>query len=112
MNEIKQYKKLTFVELKDGRTLTTEKTPEEIYKRLDVHSHIMINGELHSKFSIINAVPQNLDDVEELIKMQSKEIQLKMRDKRKWLKQNMWKEMTLSYAQNYLANLMANYGNN
>lgn len=108
MNEIKQYKRLTFVELKDGRTLTTEKTPEEIYKRLDAHSHIMINGELHSKFSIINAVPQTLDDVEELIKMQSKEIQQKMRDKRKRLKMNMWKEMTLSYAQNYLSNLINN----
>ena len=30
-NEIKQYQRLTYVNLKDGRTLTTDKTPEEVY---------------------------------------------------------------------------------
>ena len=111
-NEIKQRVKLTYVELKDGRVLTTDKTPEEVYKRLDTHSHIMIDGEMHSKFSIVSATPQTIDDVEALIKMQSKEIQQKMREKKKRLKTTMGKEMSLSYAQNYLANLMANYGNN
>lgn len=111
-NEIKERVKLTYVELKDGRILTTDATPDAIYKRLETHSHIMINGEMHSKFSIVNAVPQTLDDVEALIKMQAKDIQEKMREKKKRLKQNMGKEMTLSYAQNYLANLLSNYGNN
>ena len=110
MGDIKIYKKLTHVELKDGRILTTEKTPEEVYSWLDTHSHIMINWEMHSKFSISNAKPVNVDDVEGLIKMQSKEIQEKMREKRRRLKQNMGKDMTLSYAQNYLANLTGNNG--
>lgn len=110
-NEIKVYKKLTHIELKDGRILTTDKTPEEVYKWLDAHSHILVNGEMHSKFSIINAIPVSLDEVEGFIKMQTNEIQEKMREKRKWLKQNLGKDMTLSYAQNYLANLIANNGN-
>ena len=109
---IKQRVKLTYVELKDGRILTTDATPDAIYKRLENHSHILIGGEMHSKFSIVSATPQTVDDVEALIKMQSKEIQDKMREKKKRLKQNMGKEMSLSYAQNYLANLLANYGNN
>ena len=104
---IKQRVKLTYVELKDGRILITEATPEEIYKRLDTHSHIMIQWEMHSKFSINSAVPETLDDVEALIKMQSKEIQQKMREKKKRLKTTMGKEMSLSYAQNYLANLLS-----
>lgn len=109
-NEIKQYQRLTYVNLKDGRTLTTDKTPEEVYNWLSANSFIMIAGEMHSKSSINNAVPVVMDDVEALIKMQDKEIQNKMREKRKRLKQNLWKEMSLSYAQNYLANLLANYG--
>ena len=110
-NEIKVYKKLTHVELKDGRILTTEKTPEEIFNWLKDNSHIVISGEMHSKFSIINAVPVSLDEVEGFIRMQNKELQEKLREKRQWLKKNLGKDMSLSYAQNYLANLIANYGN-
>lgn len=109
-NEIKQWKQLTNVELKDGRILTSDATPEEIYKWLDTHSHIMIGGEMHSKYSIVSCIPVKMDDVEALIKMQDKEIQFKMREKKKRLKQTLGKEMSLSYAQNYLANLLSNYG--
>ena len=105
---IKEYKQLTHVHLKDWRVLTTEKSPEMIYAWINEHSHIMIDGEMHSKFSIENAVRASFDDVESLIQSQSKEIQDKMRTKQKWLKSEMWKEMTLDYAKNYLEKLLAN----
>ena len=65
----------------------------------------MIDGEMHSKYSIISATTVSMDDMETLIQSQTKEIQNKIRMKRKWLKEEMWKDMTLDYLKNYLSNL-------
>jgi hypothetical protein len=61
---IKQYKKLTHVVLKDGRVLVSEQPPIAIFNWLNDHSHIMIDGEMHSKFSIVSATEVSLDDLE------------------------------------------------
>ena len=103
---IKEYQKQTHVILKDWRVLTTEKSPEMIYSRINEHSHIMIDWEIVSKFFIENVRVVTLDDVEQLINSQSKDIQQKMRDKKNRLKSEMWKEMTLEYAQNYLSSII------
>ena len=108
MNAITEYKQLTYVYLKDWRILTTEKSPKEIYDWIKDNSHIMIDWELHSKFSIDHANVVSLDSVEGLILAQSKEIQQKMRQKRAWLMRNMDRDMTLEYAKNYLSKLIAN----
>lgn len=105
MNEIRQYQQKTLVSLKDWRYLTTDKTPKQIFDWIKENSHIMIEWEMHSKYSIIDAIPVSMDDIESLIESQSTEIKQKMRAKRKWLKEMMWKEMTLEYAKNYLASI-------
>jgi hypothetical protein len=81
MGYIKEYKQLTHVTLKDGRVITSESTPEEIGSYIDEHYHILIEGELHSRFDIVNAVPARLDNVEGLILSQSKEMQQQIRAK-------------------------------
>lgn len=106
MWDIKQYQQQTQVILKDWRVLTTEKSPEIVYARINEHSHIMIDWEVVSKFFIDNVRVVALDDLEQLINSQTKEIQQQMRAKRAWLKNEMWKEMTLDYAKNYLSKLI------
>ena len=103
---IKEYKQLTHVTLKDGRVLTSEQPPKAIYDWLNDHSHIMINGEMHSKFSILSAVVVDLDELEGFILAQDVEIQTKIRNKIRRLKDELGKEMTLEYAKNYVRNLL------
>lgn len=105
---IKEYRQQTQVILKDWRYLTTDKTPKQIFDWIKDNSHIMIEWEMHSKYSIVEAVPILMDDIECLIESQSSEIKQKMRAKRQWLKENMWKEMTIEYAKNYLASITRN----
>lgn len=106
MNDIKIYEQLTHVTLRDWRVLTTQKTPIQIYEWLKDNQFIFIEWEMHSKFSIISAKAVNLDDLESLIVSQSKEIQELIRAKRNRLKTEMWKEMTVSYAKNYINSLL------
>lgn len=105
MNEITEYKQKTYVTLRDWRVLTTDSTPKQIFDWIKDNSHIMIEWEMHSKYSIVDAVPVSVDDMESLILAQTKEIQNKIRQKQKWLKEERWMEMTMSYLQNYLYNL-------
>jgi hypothetical protein len=44
--------------------ITTEKTPKEIGDWIMNNPHIIIEGELHSKYDIISAVPVQMDDLE------------------------------------------------
>lgn len=105
MNEITEYKQKTHVTLKDWRVLTTDSTPKQIFDWLKDNSHIMIEGEMHIKFSIVSATQVSMDDIESLIQAQTKEIQNKVRQKRKRLKEEMWKDMTIDYLKNYLSKL-------
>lgn len=99
---IKEYQQLTHITLKDGRVLTSEQAPQAIYAWLNDHSHIMIDGEMHSKFSIMSAVVVDLDELEGFILAQNAETQAKIRNKIMWLKDELGKEMTLEYAKNYV----------
>lgn len=92
--------------MKDGRTLVSEATPKEIWEYLDNHSHIIIEWEWHSKYDIINFVPAKIDDVENFILNQPKDIQEKLRIKKAWLKKERDKVMDYKYAVNYVDNLL------
>ncbi len=107
MNTIKVYQQHTLVTLNDWRVLITEKTPLEIFSRLKENSVIYIEWEMHSRYSIASARQQNIDELESLICSQSREIQNKLREKKNWLKKELWKEMTVSYARNYLNLLLS-----
>ena len=66
--------------------------------------HIIIEWELHSKYDIVNAVPEQMGDLEWYIQSLTKEYQDKVRAKKNRLKKEMWKEMTLEYAKNFVNN--------
>lgn len=108
--DIKQWKQLTYVTLKDGRVLLTERTPEEIFNWIKDNGHVMIDGEMHSRYSIASATRETINEVELLINSQTREIRDKMREKQKRLRNEMAKEMSLEYAQNYLAKLLSKDG--
>lgn len=104
--QIKKRKQLTHVHLKDGRILCTESTPSEIYERIGNNSHIMIEGELHSKYDIVSANPARIDNLEAYILNQPKEIQDKIRRKKDWLLREQWTYMDYKYAVHYVENVL------
>lgn len=101
---IKLYQPLTYVLLKDGRVLWTKKTPEEIGVYIYTNPHIVLEGELHSKFDIVSARRITVDDLESFILSQKEEIRHKVRTKQIWLKETLGQIMTLDYAKNYVKN--------
>lgn len=101
---IKLYQPLTHVLLKDGRVLWTEETPEEIGVYIYTNPHIVLEGELHSKFDIVSARRIMVDDLESFILSQKEEIRHKVRTKQIWLKETLGQIMTLDYAKNYVKN--------
>lgn len=101
MNTIKEYKKLTHVLLKDWRVLTSEKSAEDIYNWLKENSHILIMGEMHSKYSIQSAFPVDLDEAESFILAQPQEIQQKIRTKISFRKNSLGEGTSLDYIKNY-----------
>ena len=105
MNAITEYKEKTYITLKDGRVLTTDKSPKEVYERINANSHIFIDGEMHSKYSIVSAAAVTMDDIESLILSQPKEIQDKIRAKIKRRKEQMWEWTSIEYVRNYLSKL-------
>lgn len=108
MNEIKERKQQTHVALKDWRTLISERSPKDIMDWLNTNSHIMIEWEIHSKRDIVSAKPIVVDDLESYIQSQTKDIQEKLRSKKKILKKDLWKDMSLAYAMNYVKNILEN----
>lgn len=104
-NKIKKRKQLTHVHLKDGRILVSESSPAEIYAWINENSHIMIQDEIHSKYDIVSAVFAKIDNLESFIVNQPKEIQTKLREKKKRLLSHMNKEMTYEYAVNFVENI-------
>ena len=101
---IKLYQPLTHVLLKDGRVLWTEKTPEEIGAYIYANPHIVLEGELHSKFDIVSARRIMVDDLESFILSQPEDIRHKVRSKQIWLKETLGQIMTVDYAKNYVKN--------
>lgn len=99
---IKLHKPLTHVYLKDGRVLYTDATPEAIAVYIDDHTHIVIEGELHSKCDIVSSRVVIVDTVETFILSQPERMRHQLRTKQIWLRERLGKEMDLSYAQNYV----------
>ncbi|MDR3169646.1 MAG: hypothetical protein LBU27_08135 [Candidatus Peribacteria bacterium] len=104
MPTIKEYKQLSHVTLKDGRVLTSESTPLQLYNRLENHAHIYLqeSGEVHSKFSIVSIIPARFDDIEGFILSQSKGMQNQLREKIRERKEELGLATDLNYIQNYV----------
>jgi hypothetical protein len=106
MNEIKEFQKMLVVELTDWTILRSEKSMEEFKDYLSENEFLHVDWILFGRYQLKKAYEENLDELEQYIISQSKEIQDKLRTKRIWLKIELAKEMTLNYAQNYVKELL------
>lgn len=82
--EIKEYKQLLTVELKDWTTLNTDKTLKQLQDYMSKWSDfITIDGVMFNKYEFKKAYERKIDWVEEFILSQPKELQQKIRDRAK-----------------------------
>jgi len=104
MWNIKTYEQITVIVNFNWETLKTKASVEELNKQFNQNKFVMINGETWNTASIKKAKTMQVDELESFILSQPEEIQKKIREKKKRLKNTMWKEMTLEYAQNFVKN--------
>lgn len=82
--EIKEYKQLLTIELKDGTILNTEKTLQQLQDYMSKWSDfITIDGVMFNKYEFKKAYERKVDSVEWYILSQPKEVQQKIRDREK-----------------------------
>lgn len=106
MNNIIEYKELTYIETFDWDIITVRLDLETIWKIAnDSSKFIKIWDRLINKNKISQIYKKKVDELEQFILEQSKDIQIKLREKKNRLKKELWKEMTLNYAKNFIKEL-------
>ena len=100
MANIKNYKPSLLVQLYDWTTQYAEWTLEEIAEYLEDHQFIIISDNLINRKDIKRVQKQNLDEIDQFIQAQKEEIRNKLLEKKRRLKDNLNKEMSIKYAQN------------
>ena len=105
--EIKEYKQLLTVELKDGTILNTDKTLDELDKFLQVSKDfIQIDGVIFNKYEFKKAYERKINWLEEFILSQPKDIQQKIRDRAKQMYDRVGKRFeTIDQVQTFINNL-------
>ena len=104
MTNIKPYEQITVIESFNWETVKTKASIDELNNLFNQNKFIKLNGELWNTASIKKAKTLQVDELESFILSQPEETQKKIREKKKRLKDTMWKEMTLKYAQNFVKN--------
>lgn len=104
MEQIKEYKELSTIKTFDWEDITTTATVGQILDQLNTKKFIRIGGDMIINTSSIKQVTKKKVQIglEEYIGSLELWIKQKVIEKRKRLKKKMWKEMTLSYARNYV----------
>lgn len=106
MTEIKVYKEITTIKLFDWE-VETKMPLKELYQELQSDSKfIMIWGKIIAKNQIKECTIKNIDWLDNFILSQTEDIRNKIKEKRKWLKDNLNKEMSLEYAKNFVSSLI------
>lgn len=107
MGNIKEYKQLLTVELKDGTILNTEKTKEEFAKFLtNAPDFIDMDWILFNKYQINKAYERKADTVERFILSQPKHMQQKIRDRQKQMYDRVGRRFeTIEQVQTFINNL-------
>lgn len=104
---INAYKEMTGIYIWNN-VVYSEKSVEELTEYCENHWFIIIDWVSYNKSKIDEMRKITLDELKSFIYSQSEEIKNKLIEKQYWLKSSMWKEMTLSYAQNFVNNLVNN----
>ncbi len=80
MWEIKEYKELLIVELKDGTILRSAKTLDELEISLNSNSQVFkIDGVLFNRYQFKKAYTQKVDEIEGFILSHDKDVQERLR---------------------------------
>ena len=104
--EIKEYKQLLTIELKDWTILNTDKTLDELDKFLQQSKDfIQIDWVIFNKYELKKAYERKADSVEQFILSQPKDIQQKIRDRAKQMYDRVWKRFeTIEQVQTFINN--------
>ena len=105
--ELKEYKQLLTVELKDGTILNTDKTLQQLQDYLSKWSDfITIDGVMFNKYEFKKAYERKIDGVEWFILSQPKDIQKKIRKRDQEKRERVGKRFeTIEEVQNYITSL-------
>jgi hypothetical protein len=93
MTEIKVYKEMLRIELKDWTTLNSEKTVDDLRKYIEnAKDVLLIDWILFNKYEFKKAYPYNPSDVEQFILSQDRYTQqiLRLREKQKKERLDRW----------------------
>ena len=106
MNEIKEYKQILIVELKDGTILKTEKTLNQLMEYYaNCWDLLLIDWVVFNRFEFKKAYEEKIDWIEDFIFSLDKETQKKVRDREKEKKEKLWKWFeNIQEIQNYIEN--------
>ncbi len=105
--DIKEYKQLLTIELKDGTMLNTDKTLQQLQDYMSKWSDfITIDGVMFNKYEFKKAYERKIDGIEEFILSQPKDIQQKIRDRAKQMYDRVGKRFeTIDQVQTFINNL-------
>lgn len=102
--QIKEYKQLLTVELKDWTLLNTEKTLEQLQKYFaTAPDFVTIDWVMFNKYEFKKAYERKVDSVEQFILSQPKEVQDSIRDRAKQMRERVGKRFeTIEQVQNFI----------
>ena len=108
MNEIKEYKQILIVELKDWTTLRTEKTIKQFMEYYATCGDLLfIDWVVFNCFEFKKAYEQKIYWIEDFIFSLDKETQKKVREREKEKKDKIWKWFaSIQEIQNYIEKIM------
>lgn len=81
MGEIKKYEKLTMIILKDGETILTPMTVDEMEAIIAKREFIRVGDDIFHKYDIKRVKPYIVDDIDNFILSQSKDMQEEIRSR-------------------------------
>jgi fumarylacetoacetate (FAA) hydrolase family protein len=81
MGEIKKYEKLTMIILKDGETILTPMTVDEMEAIIAKREFIRVGDDIFHKYDIKRVKPYIVDGIDNFILSQDKDMQEKIRSR-------------------------------
>ena len=108
MANIKNYEPILIVYLDNWKVIYTKWDIKKITDYLEKHKFILIENKSIAVRTIRYIEEQNLDNLDQFILAQKEEIRNKLLEKKKRLKDNMGKEMSIKYAQNLVKQYLEN----
>jgi len=108
MTNLKKYENVLMFHLNDWKTIYWKWELNKMADILNKNQFVIIWETIINRNNIKKIEKQNLDDLDQFIFSQKEEVKNKLLEKRKRLKDNMGKEMSIKYAQNFVKQYLEN----